>query len=175
MVERKSGGVLVYDVRVSGKVVAWLEGREAWTNQRLGVDIYETEKGIEVWAGGIDGVVRVWEGVGQSEGPIKTSWEWKAHDGEFAPILARSIMLTRFADPVTSTVVHSSGTVVATCSGQRSEPKFDDSESESEESGSDEDSEDSGSNNGSEVESSTSSPPAMSSRTPDNSIKIWSL
>ncbi|TVY23679.1 Guanine nucleotide-binding protein negative regulator [Lachnellula hyalina] len=52
VVERKSGGLLVYDVRVTGKVVAWLEGREAWTNQRLGVDIFEGEGGLEVWAGG---------------------------------------------------------------------------------------------------------------------------
>jgi len=95
VIERKSGGILVYDVRVSGKVVAWLEGREAWTNQRLGVDIFETEKGMEVWAGGIDGIVRVWEGVGQIEGPMEKTWEWKAHDGQFAPILARWNVLTR--------------------------------------------------------------------------------
>jgi hypothetical protein len=77
---------------------------------------------------------------------------------------------------VTSTIVHSSGTVVATCSGQRSEPIFDDCESESEESDSDEDSEQSSSDDDSEVESSTSSLSVkLSSRTPDNSIKIWSL
>jgi len=64
VVERKSRGVLVYDVRVAGKMVAWLEGREAWTNQRLGVDFFASEGGMEIWAGGFDGVVRVWEGVG---------------------------------------------------------------------------------------------------------------
>jgi hypothetical protein len=84
------------------------------------------------------------------------------------------------ADPVTSTIVHSSGSVVATCSGQRSEPNFDDSESESEENDSDEESEESGSDigsdSGSEGESSISSQSVkLSSRTPDNSIKIWSL
>jgi telomerase Cajal body protein 1 len=82
VVERKSGGVLVYDVRVAGKMVAWLEGRNPWTNQRLGVDIFESERGMEVWAGGVDGVVSIWEGVGKSEGAMERAWEWKAHDGE---------------------------------------------------------------------------------------------
>lgn len=82
VVERKSRGVLVYDVRVLGKLVGWLEGREAETNQRLGVEIFEAENGTEVWAGGTDGVVRVWEGVGMVEGAQERSWEWRAHDGE---------------------------------------------------------------------------------------------
>lgn len=83
VVERKSRGVLVYDVRVMGKLAAWLEGRHAFTNQRLGVDVYEGQDGMEIWAGGTDGVVRVWEGVGKTEGPLERSWEWKAHDGKF--------------------------------------------------------------------------------------------
>lgn len=83
VVERKSRGVLVYDIRVMGKLAAWLEGREAETNQRLGVDVFEGKDGMEIWAGGTDGVVRVWEGVGKTEGPLEKSWEWKAHDGKF--------------------------------------------------------------------------------------------
>jgi hypothetical protein len=82
VVERKSRGVLVFDVRVMGKLVAWLEGREAETNQRLGVDVFEGEEGMEIWAGGTDGVVRVWEGVGKTEGALERSWAWKAHDGK---------------------------------------------------------------------------------------------
>ena len=81
VVERKSGGVLVYDVRVTGKLVAWLEGREADTNQRLNVDAFQGTQGTEIWAGGTDGIVRVWEGVGLTEGAIERSWDWKAHDG----------------------------------------------------------------------------------------------
>lgn len=152
VVERRSGGVLVYDVRVTGKLVAWLKGREADTNQRLGVGLYEGEKGTEVWAGGMDGVVRVWEGVGMSEGVVERSWDWKAHD-----------------DPISSTAVHSSGTVVATCSGQRSfsaEASSIESE-ESEDDSSDEDSD------YEESRSGCSSTPM--SRAPDNSIKVWSL
>lgn len=79
--ERKTRGVLVYDVRVTGKLVTWLEGREAETNQRTGVDSFEGEKGMEIWTGGTDGVVRVWEGVGRKEGGVECDWEWKAHDG----------------------------------------------------------------------------------------------
>lgn len=82
VVERKSNGVLVYDVRVTGKLVAWLEGRHAYTNQRLGVDMYEGKGGTEIWAGGTDGTVRVWEGVGKSEGALERTWEWNAHAGK---------------------------------------------------------------------------------------------
>lgn len=84
VVERKSRGVLVFDVRVTGKLVGWCEGRAAETNQRLGVDVFEGERGMEIWAGGTDGVVGVWEGVGLSEGMLETSWEWRAHDGKFS-------------------------------------------------------------------------------------------
>jgi WD40 repeat protein len=84
VVERKSKGVLVYDVRVTGKLVAWLEGREAVTNQRLGVDVFEAENGLEIWSGGTDGVVKVWEGVGKIEGAVERNWEWRAHDGKYS-------------------------------------------------------------------------------------------
>ena len=95
VVERKSRGVLVYDVRVMGKLVSWLEGREADTNQRLGVDVFEAEAGMEIWAGGTDGVVRVWEGVGKTEGGVERSWEWRAHDGTFK---SASKVLVRYID-----------------------------------------------------------------------------
>jgi hypothetical protein len=62
-------------------MLAWLEGRAAGTNQRLGVDVFEANGGMEIWAGGVDGVVRIWEGVGQTEGAQQRAWEWKAHDG----------------------------------------------------------------------------------------------
>ena len=72
------------------------------------------------------------------------------------------------ADPITSAVVHSSGTVVATCSGQRAFLSLgeDESDEASEEQASDgEDREDQSSRH-------SSKPP---SRTFDNSIKVWSL
>jgi hypothetical protein len=74
-------------------------------------------------------------------------------------------------DPVTSTAVHSSGTVVATCSGQRRFPDasgdLSDEESDGEEYISDED------DTISDQSSSISS--KVIPRTPDNSIKLWSL
>lgn len=91
--ERKSRGVLVYDVRVTGKLVCWLEGREAETNQRLGVSCFEGDGGMEIWAGGTDGVARVWEGVGTKEGACKRNWEWRAHDGIVLSYFSRPINL----------------------------------------------------------------------------------
>ncbi|KAH6676336.1 hypothetical protein B0J14DRAFT_352271 [Halenospora varia] len=172
VVERKSMGVLVYDVRGAGKMLCWLEGRSAETNQRLGVDCFEAEGGMEIWAGGMDGVVGVWEGVGMTEGACERSWEWKAHD-----------------DPVTSTVVHSSGTVVATCSGQRSTPDLigsdtsSDSGSESGGEGESDTDESSASDqsdldeetDGSETSSRASPLPKATSKSLDNSIRVWSL
>ena len=97
-VERGSDGIGVLDIRGNSKWLAWLRGRNARTPQRLGVDVI----GEEVWAGGIDGVVRVWEGLGMAEGVIDPKWEYQAH-----------------GDVVSSTVMHQSGSVLATCSGQR--------------------------------------------------------
>ncbi len=166
VIERKSRGVLVYDVRVTGKLVCWLEGREAETNQRLGVDIFEAETGTEIWAGGVDGVVRIWEGVGMSEGAQEKSWEWRAHDGKFdGEVWVKWIMLICEADTVTSAIVHSSGTVFATCSGQRSYLSF--SKDEVDET------------NDEQISDGKEQSPRQSShirpRTPDNSIKVWRL
>ncbi|KAI9641736.1 hypothetical protein NHQ30_009592 [Ciborinia camelliae] len=151
--ERRSSGVLVYDVRVTGKLVSWLEGRAAVTNQRMGVSCFEGSNGMEIWAGGTDGVVRVWEGVGGKEGGCRSDWEWRAHD-----------------DPIGSTVLHPSGTVVATCSGQRAEPHTDHDGTSS----------DSGEDNSDDESASDSqkSPSRISNatgRAPDNSLKVWSL
>jgi hypothetical protein len=65
-----------------------------------------------------------------------------------------------FADPVTSAILHSSGTVVATCSGQRSFQSLR------------EDGSDSDSDSESDTSSHSSTAP---SPTPDNRIKVWSL
>jgi len=97
-VERASDGIAVWDVRGTGKRLAWLRGRKARTQQRLWADVMSAE----VWAGGTEGVVRVWEGLGQAEGVLDPNFEFQAHD-----------------DAVSSTTLHSTGSVLATCSGQR--------------------------------------------------------
>ncbi|RYP61780.1 hypothetical protein DL771_010002 [Monosporascus sp. 5C6A] len=104
--ERRSRGVLVYDVRVAGRLLGWLEGREASGNQRVLCDVFPGQRqdgGFEVWSGtSTHGLIRVWEGVGTREGPHRPSWEWRAHDPR---------------STVGAACVHPSGTVVATCSG----------------------------------------------------------
>ncbi|KAL8841194.1 MAG: hypothetical protein Q9170_001048 [Blastenia crenularia] len=75
--ERCSDGISVWDIRGTGKRLAWLRWRNAKTNQRLGIDVI----GGEVWAGGLDGIVRSWEGLGMKEGTMNPSWEFHAHDG----------------------------------------------------------------------------------------------
>ncbi|KAJ4519243.1 hypothetical protein HRR83_004735 [Exophiala dermatitidis] len=102
--ERKSDGVIIYDIRKTGQLLAWVEGRKAQTNQRLGVDLASPDASgtIEVWAGGLDGAVRMWKDAQQSEGAVAPTFEFKAHD-----------------DAVSGTVVHPSGGVIATSSGQR--------------------------------------------------------
>lgn len=84
VVERKSDGVLVYDIRVTGQLIGWLEGRKARTNQRLKADVVATgEEGAhELWAGGTDGVMRVWKDPPSSIDGKSPTWEWSIHDGE---------------------------------------------------------------------------------------------
>ena len=98
VVERWSDGVGVWDIRGTGKQLAWLGGRRAETQQRLSVDVV----GGEVWAGGLDGMVRMWKDFGMATGSVEPSREFKAHD-----------------DAVSSVGLHPSGSVLLTCSGQR--------------------------------------------------------
>ncbi|KAJ1331775.1 telomerase Cajal body protein 1 [Microdochium nivale] len=101
--ERRSTGILVYDIRVTGKLLGWLAGREARGNQRIACDVYPSSSsgsGFEVWSGTTRGVVKVWEGVGSREGAHDAAWDWQAHEAA-----------------VGSACLHQSGSVVATVSG----------------------------------------------------------
>lgn len=98
--ERVSEVMRVFDVRKGGVPLATLRGREALTHQRLGVDV--TEEG-EVWAGGTDGMVRVWEGMGMQEGDVEPSSVWQGHQ-----------------DAIGGLGLHPGGAgVLATCAGSR--------------------------------------------------------
>ncbi|KAK0744918.1 hypothetical protein B0T21DRAFT_429873 [Apiosordaria backusii] len=109
--ERGSEGLLVYDVRGTHKLLGWLSGRDGTTNQRLSVDVFP---GTDEKGGG-----------GMGEGEVKPSWEWEINNGESA---------------VGATVMHSSGSVLATCSGSwrvndsDSDDSSDDSDSEEDDS-----------------------------------------
>ncbi|KAG2416768.1 hypothetical protein HFD88_007984 [Aspergillus terreus] len=100
--ERQSDGVLIYDIRVTGQLLGWLKGRKALTNQRMKIDVVPAGESHEIWAGGTDGVMRMWQDPTRTVGEQMPAGEWKVHD-----------------DAVSSTVLHPSGTVAATTSGQR--------------------------------------------------------
>lgn len=116
--ERKSDGVMCYDIRKTGQLLGWLVGRNAKTNQRLGVDVVSSRDGTSVWAGGLDGVIRRWDNPQQHEGAAEASMEWRGHDGKLYPEQGMS-QLTCCIDAVSSVVNHRSGSVLASCSGQR--------------------------------------------------------
>ncbi|KAI1498899.1 hypothetical protein F5X99DRAFT_300671 [Biscogniauxia marginata] len=145
--ERKSRGVLVYDVRVTGQLLGWLAGREALGNQRIGFDVFPGQEGessgFEVWSGTSGGAVKVWEGVGGREGPHEPSWAWEAHR----------------QSTVESTCVHPSGTVIATCSGSWEFPDEDEDGDDKEQVGS-------GDSGGLSW---------MRRRNKESSLKIWSI
>ncbi|KAG6118582.1 hypothetical protein E4U13_008418 [Claviceps humidiphila] len=103
--ERRASGLLVYDIRGSGKLLAVLTGRLANTQQKLTCDVFQSQDpyragGFEVWSGAQDGSVMVWEDVGFKAAEHDPSWAWNAH-----------------SSPVCSTILHPSGSVAATCSG----------------------------------------------------------
>jgi len=90
--ERKSDGVIIYDIRKTGQLLAWLEGRRANTNQRMSVDIVTTDVSDdnEVWGGSSDGCVRIWKNAQQQEGAVLPTFEFNAHEGRtFDPLLYR--------------------------------------------------------------------------------------
>jgi hypothetical protein len=174
--ERRSRGVLVFDVRVQGRLLGWLEGRHAETNQRMGIDVVSVDGGLEVWAGGTDGVVRSWTGVDRVEGRHGPDGKCVAH-GE--------------GTSVGGVAMHGCGSVLATASGMRrvstwtkgGESDDDDdgnsdgaSESESDD-GSDAIDEDASRVSTSESRSSVSSSTNFGTHDTglDNSVKIWSI
>ena len=119
VVERNSDGVGVWDIRGSGGRMAWLKGRKGLTPQRLGAEVV----GREVWAGGTDGEIRVWENLGASEGVVEPSWGFRAHDGISTVLIRNSHESVctdcNLLDAVCATTFHYSGTVLATASGQQ--------------------------------------------------------
>lgn len=120
--ERQSSGMLIYDARVTNKVLGFLAGRDALTNQRLSCDVFQgldTVGGFEVWAGTSSATVKVWEGVGNTEGCQWPSWDFPASDPGVGTQATDSPALG-------SVALHHSGSVVATCSGCWSIPDDDD-------------------------------------------------
>jgi telomerase Cajal body protein 1 len=159
--ERQSCGIMVYDIRKSGHLLSWVEGRKAQTNQRLGVDLSHcssVDGSLEIWAGGIDGNMRMWSNTHCQEGSQQPDLEWYSHNGKQSRPHATGLeaSLTHLSDAVSSTFVHPSASVIASCSGQRHyEMDFYDSSGL-----------DNGSHDGNDA--------ACKARN-DNSLKIWSI
>ncbi|KAG8166899.1 hypothetical protein KVR01_002588 [Diaporthe batatas] len=183
--ERQSTGVLIYDVRVTNKVLGFLAGRDALTHQRLDLTVYPDSEGMggfEVWAGTTDGTVKVWQGVGNEEGCIWPSWDFSTvGEPDVEDRLPRS--------PVGSVALHKYGSVVATCTGgwrvtgEKDNGDVDDNQVSSDDSDSSSSSA-SSSEDESDASSSSSSSSTMhrpigrypANRTFDESyLKIWSI
>lgn len=85
--ERQSDVVQIFDMRAPAHRLGWLEGRQARTSQRLSFDLCQRPErpGVDVWAGGTDGVVKAWIDVTSKEGAIKPeeSLSFKASSGEY--------------------------------------------------------------------------------------------
>lgn len=79
--ERQSECIQVYDVRNALSRVACLTGRKADSTQKLGFDIVPTSEGCEVWAGGTDGVVKMWRNPGRWGHEQAPEGEMKLHEG----------------------------------------------------------------------------------------------
>ncbi|KAI9728160.1 MAG: hypothetical protein M1828_004621 [Chrysothrix sp. TS-e1954] len=158
--------IVVYDVRVTGRQLGILTGRKSNTSQRLGFDVVpDGNGGHGIWAGGTDGIVRVWDRTNETNGIMAPSNGWRAH-----------------ADAVSSVVVHPSGTAAVTCSGQRHDRLFDTDRTvcKAGEDTSDTDLDSTGPSSSSSVSTSTSPPQSRKSSSlqsvgADYSLKIWSL
>ncbi|KAK0663029.1 hypothetical protein QBC41DRAFT_381507 [Cercophora samala] len=146
--ERGSEGLLVYDVRGTHQLLGWLGGRDGTTNQRLSLDVFpgQNDQGFEVWAGTKNGTVVMYEGVGMAEGEVRPTWEWGVNNGESA---------------VGATAMHSSGSVLATCSGSWKVA--------------DDDSSDESSSDDSDTDSEDDSPKKPAFVVEETSLKVWSI
>jgi hypothetical protein len=167
--ERGSDGIGVWDIRGTGKRLAWLRGRKAPTMQRLGFDVV----GDNVWAGGVDGTVRLWGQLGKAEGVIDPDWEFKAHDGMLSPPLIHITPPNLRKDAVSSSILHPSTTVLATCSGQRPTEDTEDFDDTSTSSDEESDNRSEGGSNGDRTDISSTSSKQDSDPGGDRSLKIW--
>ena len=109
--ERDSSALLIYDVRNFALSLAHCAGRNALTKQKLGFDIWnagnsthdiEAVVSHEVWAGGIDGMIRVWRDPWSKEGAVQPDDVVQVNEGNV---------------PVVSALVHRSGNLAVAASG----------------------------------------------------------
>jgi WD40 repeat protein len=120
--ERQSDILLIYDVRKFSLALGYCTGRKALTTQKLGFDVwnrgvspYEGETlSHEIWAGGTDGVIRVWRDPYLKEGAVEADEVVQIGEGNA---------------PVVETMVHKLGNLAVAACGRM---QVNDDESESE-------------------------------------------
>ncbi|KAH7080369.1 WD40-repeat-containing domain protein [Paraphoma chrysanthemicola] len=117
--ERRSDVLLIYDVRNFTTCLAYCTGRKADTNQKLGFDVWSAGAvggfadgasgggghetvSHEIWAGGIDGCVRVWRDPWAKEGGVQADEVVRVGEGNM---------------PVVGTMVHASGGLAGVACG----------------------------------------------------------
>ncbi|KAJ4296689.1 hypothetical protein N0V90_006737 [Kalmusia sp. IMI 367209] len=106
--ERNSDALLIYDVRNFKMALGYCAGRQAFTKQKLGFDIwtrmdeYSTGEFHEVWAGGVDGKLRVWRNPYLFEGAVEAEE-----------------VIDVGGDPVSSVLVHPYGNAAVVGKGRR--------------------------------------------------------
>lgn len=96
--------------------MGWLSGRKAEANFQMGFDVVPTTYGLEVWAGGTDGYMRMWSNPEQQEGELVPSEAFKVHEGMLASLTSAFFKTDTNLDAVCATQMHFSGSVVATLS-----------------------------------------------------------
>lgn len=161
--ERQSDALLIYDIRATGRRLGWLEGRKALTTQKLGFDLAsDTYGGLNVWAGGVDGIVRTWNDITNKEGGIEHDTSFRASNGEQDARARWELMATDIqADSVSAALLHPGGNILATTSGQRRAPQdlLDLSDADDSDDGEE------------EIQSSST----LKSDGLDNALKIWNV
>lgn len=99
--KRQSDILYIYDIRGTGQRLGWLEGRSAQTTLPLGFEAMDNvENSVDIWAGGTDGVVRVWRNVTQREGAIAPDSSYQAHQSEHQyhpPLLIEEKLIGRYS------------------------------------------------------------------------------
>jgi hypothetical protein len=107
--ERSSDALLIYDVRNFSLSLGYCAGRNALTKQKLGFDVwnagaspYDIEAiSHEIWAGGTDGMVRVWKDPYRKQGAVEADEVFQVSDA-----------------PVVSTLVHRLGSLAVAAYGK---------------------------------------------------------
>jgi WD40 repeat protein len=102
--ERHSDSILVYDVRNVALSLSYCAGRNARTVQKLAFDIFPIPTGpghLDLWAGGVDGVIRIWNNPHLCQGAVRPCTELAMHQ-----------------DPVSGVMVHPLGGHLITATGR---------------------------------------------------------